>query len=134
MSLIHNPQDLSIQAQDFITAFAEAGPDFLEAHIPESFVVGIISGASVVERSRFIHMALQRAALVAGLRLAPPTISAVQVSEVGPGYLLATATWTMTLTNDEVATLVEDFLIDRTQPQWQCLAYLLRQDLPALLA
>jgi len=46
---------------------------------------------------------------------------------------MLTARWTMSLPVGRLD-LVEDLLVDRTGPEWVCMAYLLRQDLPSLVS
>jgi len=126
---------LAQQAYSFALQFAEQGPDFLSTHLPGQFVVGTPTGANTVSRDRFIEAALVRAALVTGQSLTPPSLVGVDCVDLGEAYLLITAHWTMPLpTGQNLDGLTEDFLIDRTGPQWICLAYLLRQNLPGLLA
>lgn len=127
---IPTPHPLADQAFAFARRFAEDGPDFLAAHVPAQFLVGTPSGANLVSRDRFIEAALGRAALVTGEGLPAPSLAGVDCVELGDAYLLITAHWTM----PGLDGLVEDFLIDATGPEWTCLAYLLRQNLPGLLA
>ena len=124
---------LSALAYAFVRQFAEGGPGFLATHLPERFVVGTTTGASLVERDRFIQAALGRADMVATRGLAAPVLDRVDVTELGAAYALLTAHWTMNLPAGHLD-LVEDLLVDRTGPDWVCVAYLLRQDLPGLVA
>ena len=126
---------LAQQAYAFALQFAEQGPEFLSAHLPEQFVVGTPTGANTVSRERFIEAALARASLVTGQGLTPPSLVGVDCVDLGEAYVLITAHWTMPLPSGQTLDgLTEDFLVDRTGPQWMCLAYLLRQNLPGLLA
>ena len=95
-------------------------------------MIGTPSGGSVVDRDRFIEAAQGRAALVAGLGLAGPELVGVDCAELGDAYALLTAHWVMRLPGGD-QDLIEDLLVDRTGPEWVCLAYLLRQDLPGML-
>jgi len=124
---------LSVQAYAFVRQIAEGGPGFLATHLPERFVVGTTTGAGLVERDRFIQAALGRADMVATRGLAAPVLDGVDVTELGAAYALLTAHWTMCLPAGHLD-LVEDLLVDRTGPDWVCVAYLLRQDLPGLVA
>ena len=126
---------LAQRAYAFALQFASQGPDFLSPHLPDQFVVGTPTGANTVSRDRFIEAALARASLVTGQGLTPPSLVGVDCVDLGEAYLLITAHWTMPPpTGQTLDGLTEDFLIDRTGPQWICLAYLLRQNLPRLLA
>lgn len=122
------------RAYDFAQSFAADGPEFLASHLPDWFFVGTPSKTSVVQRDQFIEAAQGRAALVTGLGLAGPSLVNTTCEELGDSYCLVTANWQMTLPDATTADLVEDFLIDRSGTKWVCLAYLLRQDLPGMLA
>ena len=128
------PQSLPLadQASAFVRQIAEGGPVFLAAHLPERFIVGTTTGASLVERDRFIQAALGRADLITTRGLAAPVLDGVDVTELGAAYAVVTARWTMSLPSGYLD-LVEDLLVDRTAPEWVCVAYLVRQDLPGLV-
>jgi len=135
MDLTHDntqPIPLAEQARAFVRQVAEGGPDFLAAHLAPQFVVGTPSGASLVSRQRFITAALGRAELIAARGLDAPALADVDVAELGGAYVLLTAHWSMGLPAGDLE-LIEDLLVDRTGPDWVCLAYLLRQDLPSLV-
>jgi len=123
---------LTDQAHAFVLQFAEGGPAFLASHLAERFMVGTTTGASLVDRAKFIEAALGRADLVARHGLPAPTLVAVAPVELGNAYTLLTAHWQMRLPTGTLD-LTEDILVDRTGPEWLCLAYLLRQDLPSML-
>jgi hypothetical protein len=88
----------------------------------------------VVTRERFIEGAEQRAALVQGKGLPVPRLVQSSCQELGRAYVLGTAVWCLPLPTGESLTLTEDFLVDQTGADWICQAYLLRGDLPGLLA
>jgi hypothetical protein len=121
------------KARWFVRQLVDGGPAWLAEHLPAQFVVGMPSGSTVIDRDGFIEAAKQRAALVNGMGLPAPTLGETSHAELGSGYLIVTATWTMPGPDGDTLTLMEDFLIDRTGPEWMCLSYLLRQDLPGLL-
>ena len=123
---------LTDQAHAFVLQVADGGPAFLTTHLAERFIVGTPTGANLVDRARFIEAALGRADLIAGQGLPAPTLVAVAPQELGTAYALLTAHWQMRLPTGTLD-LTEDLLVDRTGPDWLCLAYLLRQDLPSLL-
>jgi len=129
---IPQSQSLADQAFTFVRQIAEGGPVFLTAHLPERFIVGTISGVSLVERDRFIQAALGRADLLTTHAIPAPALAGVDVAELGVAYAMLTAHWTMDLPTKRLD-LVEDLLVDRTTPEWVCVAYLLRQDLPSLV-
>ena len=133
MTFSHDP-GLDDQARSFVHDFADGGPDFLQTHLPDQFVVGTPTGASTVQRKRFIEAAQQRAAMVTGQGLPAPMLSSAECVALGDAYCLVTATLTMSVPGRHELILTEDFLIDRAGENWRCLAYLLRQDLPGLLA
>jgi len=124
---------LDERAFDFVRLIAEGGPAFLTAHLPQQFVVGTTTGASIVERDRFIQAALGRADMVGAKGLSAPHLVGVDVAELGSAYAMLTAHWSMNLPAGDVE-LIEDLLVDRTRPEWICVAYLLRQDLPNLVS
>ena len=130
-----DPQSLPLAdlAFTFVRQIAEGGPAFLTTHLPEQFIVGTLAGTSLVERERFIQVALGRADLLATQGLAAPVLDRVGVTELGAAYAMLTAHWTMSLPAGRLD-LVEDLLVDRTRPEWVCVAYLLRQDLPSLVS
>jgi hypothetical protein len=131
-----NSEQISIEAKVrwFVQRFVDGGPEWLEGHLPDQFVVGMPSGSTIIERDRFIEAAKKRVAMVTGMGLPVPVLGDVVYTELGDSYFVVTATWTMPSLNDDVLTLMEDFLVDRTGEDWICLSYLLRQDLPGLLS
>ncbi len=133
MDMNHDIDALNELAHQFVRNFANDGPDFLRAHLPERFIVGTSSGARTVEREYFIQAAIQRANLVSNKGLQAPELVTTKTVGLGNSYCLVTASWTMAPSPDQMLTLVEDFLLDCTSDNWVCLAYLLRQDLPGLL-
>jgi len=130
---ISSSTPLADQAQTFVRQVAEGGPAFLAAHLAPQFIVGTPSGANLVSRERFIEAALGRAELLFARDLAAPALAGVHVAELGDAYALLTAQWSMSLLSGDLE-LVEDLLVDRTGPEWVCVAYLLRQDLPTLVS
>jgi hypothetical protein len=121
------------KARCFVQQLVDGGPAWLAAHLPAQFVVGMPSGSTVIARDSFIAAAKKRAALVNGMGLPAPTLGSTTHADLGDAYLIVTATWTMPGPDGSPLTLLEDLLIDRTGPEWTCLSYLLRQDLPGLL-
>ncbi|MDR0285828.1 MAG: hypothetical protein LBI33_13210 [Propionibacteriaceae bacterium] len=130
---IPHTDPLAIDARQFVARFADDGPHFLATHLPPRFIVGTPAGAQEMDRDRFIEAALRRATLVTGQSHPSPALVDTKTIALGDTYLLVTAHWTMPLPGVSGINLVEDFLIQRTTPEWMCLAYLLRQDLPSLL-